>query len=430
MILQSSNRPRLLFLTVIGLGVLILWASACTVQPTVQPELTVTSLFQSALLTATYGVPTATFTATPVTPTPTITPSPTPTRTVGPPPTLPATFTTDLIKKDVVPQAYISDTCQYLKNRWDPNKSSPGTVVMPVMYHSITTDWRVITDYTTIKHSELVNTLTHAKERGFQTITVKQLVGFLENNAKIPERSILLIVDDRLPGAIKEHFLPFLEDYNWTVTSAWPIADTDNHAPTFIDGENFANLWEQIESYYATGHVDMQSHGYIHNINITDSSTTEFMKHEMVDSRKVLAEHFYCKDPVTKQVKTDCQTDEPLAYIWPGGSFTKKAAEFARASGYKVGFTVNPRGPVMYNWVPLAPKVDPNYPSYIPEIPVGDPLMVLPRYWSTDAAYRIDEVVNINKQAVASANSTRDAEINYYTAVCEDKYGPIPQSAK
>jgi hypothetical protein len=294
------------------------------------------------------------------------------------------------------------------------------------MYHSITADYKPLTEDTQIHHIDLYRTLSHAKEVGFQTITIEQLVGFLENNQKIPQRSLLLIVDDRRPGVIKEHFMKYLEEYNWTLTLGWIIGDTDTRPASNLAGENFKSLWEQIEAYYATGRLDIQSHGYIHNINITEGSTPEFMQHELVDSRTVLQEHFYCKDPKTKQAITDCKTNQPLAYIWPGGSFTKKGAEAARAAGYKVGFTINPRGPVMYNWVPLAEKKDPNSPSWIPEVGVGDPLMVLPRYWSTDAAYRIDDVINVSKQAIAEAQKNKSTELAYYDAICEPLIGKIP----
>jgi hypothetical protein len=80
-------------------------------------------------------------TATPQPPTITATASRTPTATLTrTPPALPSPLAAKELKKGVQPYTYIPNTCEYLKNRWDPNKSQPGTVVMPVMYHSITED--------------------------------------------------------------------------------------------------------------------------------------------------------------------------------------------------------------------------------------------------------------------------------------------------
>lgn len=80
----------------------------------------------------------------------------------------------------------------------------------------------------------------------------------------------------------------------------------------------------------------------------------------------------------------------------------------------------------MYNWVPQAAQIDPGRPSYLPEIEMRDPLMTLPRYWSTDALYRIDEVINIGDQARADAANNQATELEYYDIVCKEQYGPIP----
>jgi hypothetical protein len=52
--------------------------------------------------------------------------------------------------------------------------------------------------------------------------------------------------------------------------------------------------------------------------------------------------------------------------------------------------------------------------------------MTLPRYWSIDAAYRIDDVIQINKQAEAAAASSKATELEYYDIVCKSKTGELP----
>ena len=237
-----------------------------------------------------------------------------------------------------------------------------------------------------------------------------------------------MILDDRRPGTARVTFYPYLVDHDWTLTLSWLIGDTDQKIATYLPqypNEIFSSLWEQMEAYYTTGYYDIQAHGYIHNIPITEDSTEEFMRHEIVDSRQVLQDHFYCKDHDTGLEIENCDTNQPLAYIWPGGGFSKRGAEIAREAGYKIAFTVNPRGPVMFNWVPLAAEYNPETPSWLPEAYVDDPLMVLPRYWSSDAAYRIDDVITIGKEAEAFARENREAEIAYYKAFCEGEYGPL-----
>ena len=103
-----------------------------------------------------------------------------------------------------------------------------------------------------------------------------------------------------------------------------------------------------------------------------------------------------------------------------------RSVELARQTGYRLGFTINPRGPVMFNWVPQADDKDDMRPSYIPEGPAGDPLLTLPRYWDTDALVHLDTVAAMGDAAAAYAGANKVVELEYYDIACAPAYGPIP----
>jgi hypothetical protein len=94
--------------------------SACRASPpspASDPALLMTQAVATVWAAATQTVaaqPTATFTPLPPTATPT------PPRT---PPALPPLYTTSLLNPLDTPHAYIQDTCQYLKAKWDPNNA-------------------------------------------------------------------------------------------------------------------------------------------------------------------------------------------------------------------------------------------------------------------------------------------------------------------
>ena len=332
------------------------------------------------------------------------------------PPALPPGYVSSILNAKDSPHTYIKDVCTYLKMKWDPNNAAPGTVVMPIMYHSIT-DGNIVED-NQIHQDTLKEQMKNLKDQGFQTITSEQLANFLERNAYIPMRSVILILDDRRPGAVRQHFMPYLEDNKWTLTLSFLIGSgedsTDKKPFSFIDAapnEQFNSLWEQMEFYNKSGRLDIQAHGFVHNINITENSTEEFIHDELYKPIAILEQHF---------------GKRPIAYIWPGGSFTKRGIEVARQAGYRLGFTVNPRGPVMFNWIPQSDAADPARPSYIAEGPAGDPVMTLPRYWDTDASNQIDNVRIIGKEAAAYAQQVKPTELEYYDIVCSPVTGPIP----
>lgn len=377
----------------------LLLAGCAPPAPTADPASLQTQVFESALLTATYAVPAST-----ATPAPTVTPSPLPPTPTAArtPPALPAVFQTGLLRAGDLPHTYVQDTCQYLKNRWDPNKSAPGTVVMPIMFHSITKG--EVNKDNQISVEQFKQLMRDLKDQGFETVTSEELAAFLEDNAKIPPRSMILIVDDRhYAQYFEDHFYPYVQENGWTVTNAWistPLSTQD--------------LIDSMAGVISAGWVDVQAHGVVHNTPIDNSSSEEYIRSELFGSIEYIQQHFQ---------KT------PIAYIWPTGSFTKRGAEVAREAGYRLGFTVNPRGPVMYNWVPLAEQADPGRPSYLPEGPIGDPLMVLPRYWDTDAYLHIDTVRQIGKEAAQYAAEHRQTELDYYDIICKPVTGEIPLPA-
>ncbi|MBI3169243.1 MAG: polysaccharide deacetylase family protein [Chloroflexi bacterium] len=330
--------------------------------------------------------------------TPQITETPIPTATVPrTPPALPAVYQSALLKPEDLPRTYITDSCQYLKNKWDSTKSAPGTMVMVVMHHGINKGEASGNDVTVNEHKKIMDSLFEA---GFTAINMQQMADFIYDNAFIPQRSVIFIVDDRhFAEYFNDHWRPYHDQWGWPVVNA------------YIGIDERTDLWAENAALSAEGWVDYQSHGYIHNIPISEGSTDEFITIEMGGAIASIQKYM---------------NKTPIAYIWPGGGFTKRAVEIGSTLGYKLGFTVNERGPVMYNWIPQADAVNASNPLAIPETPAGNPLMTLPRYWSTNVLDNIDTVRVIGEEAAAYAEQNKAVELEYYDIVCAPTYGAIP----
>ena len=366
----------------------VLLTSCQPAAATAGPDIAMTSAIQTAF--AEINQPTGT-------PVPTETPIPTATvpRT---PPTLPSPFTTTALNVLDTPHAYIQDSCQYLKAKWDPNNSMPGTIVLVIMFHGINKDSSSLddNDITVKDFDKLMNSL---KELGFEAINATQLADFLDNNARIPQRSVVLTYDDRHTAEAFEHFRPYYEQWGWPVINGWISA---------LGGDD--QFLQENVALSKEGWVDYQSHGVIHNINIGPNSTDDFIRSELQGSIDNLQKYFE---------KT------PIAYIWPGGGFTLRGAQVAREVGYRVGFTVNPRGPIMFNWIPLSDASDPGRPAWIPEGPANDPRLTLPRYWPMQVLAQLDTIRVMSKDAAAYAEQNKATELEYYDIVCAPALGAL-----
>lgn len=335
--------------------------------------------------TAENVTPSATPTVTPTTTqTPTATKIP-PTPTITPTPWALSTPSASGLLAGVTPVEYVDDPCTYLANKWGEGKAEPGTIVVPIMFHSILRPGKQPTDPEQVTTEYFEFFMDYAKRLGFETITTAEMVDFLENNAAIPKLSMILILDDKRPDT-PQLFMPYLEANDWTLTLAVNTGDTA-----------VTSYWEKTEGYVATGRVEVQSHGYNH-VYIQDYTSPEVINEEIYRSIEVIEERF---------------GNTPQAFIWPGGNFTPESIEVAREAGYEIGFTVYSRGPVMYNWVPLGDA----------EQEVEDPLMVLPRAWSSAADIALNRALQISQHNEALAVDMMEQELLYYSLFCSDAPG-------
>ena len=297
----------------------------------------------------------------------------------GPTPPPPDRFEAEL-RPGIEPAGYLEDACEAMRLRWNPDGSAPGTVVLPIMFHSIREPERMVADNVTVSTEYFEATIALAQSLGFETITSEELLSFLTQNARIPPRSMMLIVDDRRPGVIAEYVLPVAEAYDWTVTLGWIIGDTR------------PSLWATMETLAESGRLDVQSHGLNH-VYVVDGMSDEEMREEISGAIPILEEHFGYR---------------PTAYVWPGGNFNRRSVEIAREAGFRLGFTAFSRGPLLFDWIPLGPE----------EQAVGDPLMVLPRAWSPSATANLVQAAELGDQAAEFARANRTTEEAWYRHAC------------
>ena len=314
------------------------------------------------------------------------------------PPTLPEVFVSPYLDPLDTPQTYIQDNCEYIRNKWDPNKAAPGTVVLIIMLNSINRGSKPnSSDSITVNQFERL--IQNFIEQGFEAINTQQLAGFLETNSSIPMRSVLLLQDGRHTAEnFERHFRVYWEQRSWPVVNGWIIHENTPEG-----------LWLDNLALEQEGFVDHQLYSPL--ARYSTNASEEYLSDEL--SKFVgIFENRYHKAPIT--------------IIWPGvpGHNFPKAA---RENGFRLGFTQNARGPIMYNWIPQAEVKDPHRPAYYPERSFDDPLMTLPRYWPLQVIDILDQVRLTGRAAAEFAEQNRQTELDYYSIQCTPEYGPIPE---
>jgi hypothetical protein len=130
------------------------------------------------------------------------------------------------------------------------------------MFHSITkgevsaADQISITDF-----RKMMNDL---HDMGFEAVNMQQAADFLYTNAKIPQRSVLLIVDDRkYREYFDKTFKNFYDQWGWKVVNAWLFSGSWNiHSCSYFT-EQPVNDCVNVHSPSSTWNETMKIDGVV-----------------------------------------------------------------------------------------------------------------------------------------------------------------------
>ena len=97
--------------------------------------------------------------------------------------------------------------------------------------------------------------LEYLKTSNYRVISLQQLVLYLQKGAKLPERSVVITIDDGYKS-VYEKAWPLLKDYNYPFTVFLYAKATENRHWDYM-------TWDQVKEMKAAG-VDFQNHGFAH----------------------------------------------------------------------------------------------------------------------------------------------------------------------
>ena len=132
-----------------------------------------------------------------------------------------------------------------------------------IMYHLITENPKYIGKYG-VTPAELEQDLIYLKENGYNTVTMQDLIAFVNQGKKLPKNPIVLTFDD---GNFSDYtyLLPLLEKHDAKAVLAIMGGVSDKYTKDAQDNPKakYPNLtWPQIKALHESGLCDIQSHGY------------------------------------------------------------------------------------------------------------------------------------------------------------------------
>jgi len=148
--------------------------------------------------------------------------------------------------------------------------TNPKTIfgVPVLMYHEFVTQEDLYSgiafdEYAIYSH-EFNHDLQWLQKNGYTTITVRELVQYLNGQGEMPKKPVILTIDDGKFGVYKNAF-PLLQKYN--MKAVLSVIGTEIHAASEapeLRSESPAPYctWAELAEMSASGHVEIASHSY------------------------------------------------------------------------------------------------------------------------------------------------------------------------
>ena len=149
------------------------------------------------------------------------------------------------------------------------NKNPKTVFGVPVlMYHEFVTqedlDSGIAFDEYAIYYHEFEHDLQWLQQNGYTTITVRELALYLNGQGEMPEKPVILTIDDGKLGVYKNAF-PLLQKYNMKAVLAVIGIEihTESEAPELrYESPAPYCTWAELAEMSASGHVEIASHSY------------------------------------------------------------------------------------------------------------------------------------------------------------------------
>lgn len=208
----------------------------------------------------------------------------------------------------------------------DPNKgglSSQGFQTIPILtYHRFAED---CSSPLCMPTNTFERQMKYLKENGYHVITAEELLSFLEYRQGLPQKSVLITMDDGY-RSVYDIAYPILNKYEFTATL---FIYTD-----FVGVSKMAITWDQLR--------ELQTKGFTigsHTIYHSDLTQPKDGETEQEYIARVKEELYGSKKIMDQKLGQDTYF---LAY--PFGRYDQQSIQMARDAGYKMAMSVKRGG--------------------------------------------------------------------------------------
>jgi biofilm PGA synthesis lipoprotein PgaB len=229
--------------------------------------------------------------------------------------------------------------------------ASAADSFISLCYHDITSS--ITGNAYSIRRQEIIEQFEYLKANNYQSISIDDILAVKKNKKSLPEKAILLTVDDGLESFYHVLF-PLLKQYQFkavlAIVGKWTDDGyTKNYEP-FGNKEARMASWKQLKEMSDSGLVEIISHSYdlhrgeVFNPQGNEAPAAGYFKYfpESNSYESDVAFRSRIQSDLARSVR-DLERNigkKSKAMAWPYGSFNKISQEVAEANGMSLHLTI------------------------------------------------------------------------------------------
>lgn len=205
--------------------------------------------------------------------------------------------------------------------------TSPSIKLPIIMYHYILKNPKYWGKYV-ISPDDFENDIIYLKKEGYTTIVMKDLIEFVYSKKDLPEKPIMLTIDDGYETDYT-YILPLLEKYNCKAVVSIVGEYVDRCTEDSICNTAYLD-WNQVKELVESPYIEIQNHSYsMHEDQIRKGSCK--MKNESYEEYQKALQNDVGKMQILVEEKTGYI---PTAFTYPYGFISKESNEILTDMGF------------------------------------------------------------------------------------------------
>lgn len=216
------------------------------------------------------------------------------------------------------------------------NKQLSNKVELPIiMYHSFLRDTNTHNKFV-IPPQQFEDDIKYILEKGYEPILVKDLIGYVNGTTKLPEKPIIITIDD---GYYNNYLYayPILKKYNAKAVISTIAKYSELYSEHEENNAYYSHItWEQGKEMINSGLIEFQNHTYdLHSIT-NERKGIKKLKNE---SKEAYEKFLYADLHKAHCLIKENLGVEPIAITYPFGLYSNEANIVIEELGYTVSLS-------------------------------------------------------------------------------------------